>query len=398
MPLASGDRLGPYEIAELIGMGEVYRAHDPRLRRDVAIKVSAQQFSERFEREARAVAALNHPNVCTLYDVGPNYLVMELVEGPTLAEHIKEGAMPLAEALTVARQIAAGLEAAHEKGITHRDLKPGNVKIKPDGLVKVLDFGLAKVAPTSTSSGIGDESPTLSMASIAATRVGVILGTAAYMSPEQARGKANIDKRADIWAFGVVLHEMLTARRLFHGEDLTEVLASVVKERPDLSDAPREVQRLLTRCLEKDPAKRLRDIGDVWELMESGAQSPARAEARPPSKLPWITAALLGVLAITFGALWFRVPPQEFRAVEFSINEPLNTAFANTIGSMAASPDGRFVVFGATTPGNTTPRLWLRSLDSQEAKAAPRNRRRQLPLLVAGQQVPGIPHSYGQQT
>jgi serine/threonine protein kinase len=208
MPLAAGDRLGPYQIAGLIGkggMGEVYRAHDRRLRRDVAIKVSAEQFSERFEREARAVAALNHPNICTLYDIGPNYLVMELVEGSTLKDRITEGPLPLDEALVLARQITAALEAAHEKGVIHRDLKPANVKIKPDGLVKVLDFGLAKIAPKATSAGFGEDSPTLSMESLAATEAGVILGTAAYMSPEQARGKTDIDKRADIWAFGVVL-------------------------------------------------------------------------------------------------------------------------------------------------------------------------------------------------
>ena len=376
MPLSAGDKLGPYELAEMIGkggMGEVYRAHDPRLRRDVAIKVSAQQFSERFEREARAVAALNHPNICTLFDVGPNYLVMELVEGPTLAERIKEGAMPLEEAMVVARQITAALEAAHEKGITHRDLKPGNVKIKPDGLVKVLDFGLAKVAPTATSSGVGDESPTLSMVSMAATKAGVILGTAAYMSPEQARGKTDIDKRADVWAFGVVLYEMLTAERLFRGEDLTEVLASVVKEQPDVSGAPREVRRLIVRCLAKDPAKRLRDIGDVWELLESGTESPAQAESLPhTSKLPWVAAAVLGVGVVAFAALWLNPAPQEFQAVQFSISEPPETNFTNTIGAMAPSPDGRFIVFGATAPGGgNTPRLWLRPLNSQEARLLP---------------------------
>src|SRR5262245_2619016 len=189
-------------------MGEVYRAGDPRLGRDVAIKVSAAQFTERFEREARAVAALNHPNICTLHDVGPNYLVMEYVDGES-----PKGPLPLEEALRIARQIADALEAAHEKGIVHRDLKPANIKVKPDGTVKVLDFGLAK------QTGFGDEheisnSPTLSMA---ATQAGVILGTAGYMAPEQARGKP-ADKRADIWAFGVVLYEMLTGERLFQGE------------------------------------------------------------------------------------------------------------------------------------------------------------------------------------
>src|ERR1041384_2812755 len=203
MSLSAGDKLGPYEIVAPIGkggMGEVYRARDPRVGRDVAIKVSAERFGERFEREAQAIAALNHPNICTLYDVGPNYLVMELVEGES-----PRGPLPLDLALHYARQIASALEAAHDKGIVHRDLKPGNLKITADGIVKVLDFGLAKVLPVTASSGAGENSPTISMA---ATRAGVILGTAAYMAPEQARGM-NIDKRADIWAFGVVLYEML---------------------------------------------------------------------------------------------------------------------------------------------------------------------------------------------
>jgi len=376
MALANGDRLGPYEIAEMIGkggMGEVYRAHDPRLKRDVAVKISSQHFSERFEREARAVAALNHPNICTLHDIGPNYLVMELVEGPTLAERIKEGPIPLPEALAIARQITAALEAAHEKGITHRDLKPGNVKIKPDGLVKVLDFGLAKIAPTAASSGVGDNSPTLSMISMAATQAGVILGTAAYMSPEQARGRTDIDKRADIWAFGVVFHEMLTGRRLFRGEDLTEVLASVVKEQPDLSEAPQEVRRLLTRCLEKDPAKRLKDIAVVWDLLDQIQPAPAVMPGAAPvtARWAWIAAGVLGMAAIAFAALWLNPPPQQFQAVQFSIAEPQGTQFTNTVGSMAASPDGRFIVFGATAPGASGSQLWLRRLDSQEARLLP---------------------------
>jgi serine/threonine protein kinase len=209
MPPSVGDRLGPYEVLEPIGvggMGEVYRALDTRLGRDVAIKVSAERFSDRFEREARAVAALNHPNVCHLYDVGPDYLVMELVEGES-----PKGPLPLEEALRIAKQIAAALEAAHEKGIVHRDLKPANIKITPDGAVKVLDFGLAKTTNAASAAASPEDSPTISMA---ATQAGVILGTAAYMSPEQARGKV-VDKRADIWAFGVVLYELLTGSGCF---------------------------------------------------------------------------------------------------------------------------------------------------------------------------------------
>src|SRR5437867_1846493 len=210
MPLSTGTRLGPYEILAPLGaggMGEVYRARDPRMGREVAIKISAERFSDRFEREVHAVAALNHPNICQLYDVGPNYLVMELVEGPTLAERIASGAIPLEESLKIGRQIADALEAAHEKGIVHRDLKPANIKITPGGVVKVLDFGLAKLAdPVAAAQDAPDASPTLELQQ--ATHVGVILGTAAYMSPEQASGKP-VDKRADIWSFGVVLWEML---------------------------------------------------------------------------------------------------------------------------------------------------------------------------------------------
>ena len=285
MSLNAGDKLGPYEIVAMIGkggMGAVYRAHDPRTGRDVAIKVSAERFSERFDREVRAVASLNHPNICTLFDVGPNYLVMELVEGATLAERIQEGPIPGEEALGIAKQIVEALDAAHDKSIVHRDLKPGNVMLKPDGSVKVLDFGLAKVGPRTASGSEHDaeHSPTISMA---ATQAGVILGTAAYMSPEQARGKT-ADKRADIWAFGVVLYEMVTGKRLFQGEDLTETLASVVKEKPELSGAPPQMQRLLRRCLEKDPRKRLRGIGDVWELLDAEAPAASR-RARSPARM-----------------------------------------------------------------------------------------------------------------
>lgn len=258
MLLTVGDQLGPYEILEPIGaggMGEVYRARDTRLRRDVAIKDSAERFSERFEREARDIASLNRPNICTIFDVGPNYLVMELIEGPTLAEKIKEGPIPLHDALAIARQITAALEAAHETGIVHRGLKPANIKIKPDGTVKVLDFGLAKVGGTPTVKT--EDSPTISLA---ATQAGVILGTAAYMSPEQARGKP-VDKRADIWAFGVVLYEMVTGKRLFHGDDVTDTLAAVLRQEPQWEQVPLKIRRLPKSCLQKDPQRRLHDIG-----------------------------------------------------------------------------------------------------------------------------------------
>src|SRR6266567_2001821 len=239
MPLSIGTRLGPYEILAPLGaggMGEVYRARDPRMGREVAIKVSAEHFSDRFEREVRAVAALNHPNICHLYDVGPDYLVMELVEGPTLAERIAAGAIPLEESLPIARQIAEALEAAHEKGIIHRDLKPANVKITSEGVVKVLDFGLAKLAdPGAAAQGAPDASPTLTLHQ--ATRIGVILGTAAYMSPERASGKP-VDKRSDIWSFGVVLWEMLCGKRLFDGETISHTLADVLRAEIDFGKLP----------------------------------------------------------------------------------------------------------------------------------------------------------------
>lgn len=241
--LIPGTELGPYRIEGTLGtggMGEVYRARDPRMGRDVAVKVSNERFSDRFSREVHAVAALNHPNICHLYDVGPDYLVMELVEGPTLAERIKQGPVPLEEALAIARQMAEALEAAHDKGIVHRDLKPGNIKLTAAGAVKVLDFGLAKTLEPAT--GSPEDSPTMT-----ATQEGMILGTAAYMSPEQALGKP-VDKRADIWAFGLVLWELLTGHRLFEGDSVMHILAGVLNSRIAFEQLPRETQRLFEDC------------------------------------------------------------------------------------------------------------------------------------------------------
>src|SRR5665213_876943 len=277
MTPSPGSRLDHYEIVELIGkggMGEVYRARDTRLPRDAAIKVSSQQFSERFAREARIIASLNHPNISTLYDIGPNYLVMELVEGPTLADRIKQGALTLEEASAIARQIADALDYAHEKGVVHRDLKPGNVKIRPDGLVKVLDFGLAKVGGTPVAPS--DESPTIT---VGQTQAGMILGTAAYMAPEQAKGK-EVDKRADIYAFGLVFYEMLSGVRPHQGDTLQETMASVLKDEPDLSKVPAQAHRLLKRCPEKDPQKRLRHVGDVMSLLDD---APSRGAGFQPA-------------------------------------------------------------------------------------------------------------------
>src|SRR5262245_33512871 len=255
-------------------MGEVYRARDLKLGRDVAIKVLPELFAQdserlgRFEREAKVLASLNHPNIAHLYgveDAGSTHaLVMELVDGPNLADRIAQGRLPLKEALRIARQIADALEVAHDQGIIHRDLKPANIKIRDDGTVKVLDFGLAKaLTPDAGSSADAMNSPTLTAR---ATQLGVILGTAAYMAPEQAKGKP-VDRRADIWAFGCVLFEMLAGRRAFEGEDISDTLASVLKEEPVWSalpaDVPPQVLQLLHRCLEKDPKQRLRSIGDA---------------------------------------------------------------------------------------------------------------------------------------
>ncbi len=360
MTLSIGDRLGPYEILAPIGaggMGEVYRAHDTRLRRDVAIKVSAARFSERFEREAKAIAALNHSNICQVYDVGPNYLVMEYIEGES-----PKGPLPLEEALRIARQIGDALGAAHDKGITHRDLKPGNIKIKPDGTVKVLDFGLAKV--TAAPAVSGENSPTLTMGM---TQVGMILGTAAYMAPEQARGKENVDKRADIWAFGVVLYELLTGKRLFTGEDVTEILASVVKEQPDLQRAPVKVRRLLRKCLEKDPKKRLRDIGDVWELLDVGQVSDLPSQGG--ALRHWVAWGVAGVFAAALAALaWvhFREVPARPAEVRFQVPFP---RAAGINDGFRLSPNGRLIAFTATTEGAR--RIHVRPLDSLEARALP---------------------------
>jgi serine/threonine-protein kinase len=343
-------------------MGEVYRAHDPRLRRDVALKVSAERFSERFEKEARAIASLNHPNVCTLHDVGPNYLVMELVEGHTLAERIKQGAIPLDEALVIAKQIAAALEAAHEKGITHRDLKPGNIIIKPDGSVKVLDFGLAKMGGTPTAQS--DNSPTLTIGS---TQAGVILGTAAYMAPEQARGK-EVDKRADIWAFGVVLYEMLTGQKLFQGDDLSHTLAAVIMQEPSLGGIPVRVRKLLKSCLEKDPNNRLRDIGDVWKLLEEDAPAAVAGSSAPWSRfgrLPWVAAAgLLAIVAAVGLAGWYRATrPAELKPL---VRLDVDLGAGVSLGPLGGadtiiSPDGTRLVYVSQL------KLFTRRMDQPKA-------------------------------
>ena len=303
-----GQTIAHYRITAKLGeggMGEVYRATDTKLDREVALKILPEDFVSnadrlaRFEREAKVLASLNHPNIAAIYGVEDHALVMELVEGES-----PKGPMPFDEAWHIASQITAALEYAHDKGIVHRDLKPANVKVTPEGVVKLLDFGLAKAFTTQRESPANvEQSPTLT---IGATEVGVILGTAAYMSPEQAKGK-NVDKRADIWAFGVVLYELLTGERLFRGEDVSETLAQALTKQPDLGRVPSQARRLLRRCLEKDPKQRLRDIGEARFLLEDVQES------RPSRPIPWAFAvAVLTVVAAILGfSLWRATRPSE---------------------------------------------------------------------------------------
>jgi eukaryotic-like serine/threonine-protein kinase len=401
MALKTGDRLGPYEVLTPLGqggMGEVYKARDTKLNRDVAIKVLPEGFASdperaaRFTREAQTLAALNHPNIAAIYGIEgvgsglppgetrPPSLVMELVEGEDLSEIIAQGPMSLTDALPVARQIADALEAAHEAGIVHRDLKPANVKVRPDGMVKVLDFGLAKALAPDDARATADatNSPTLTAR---ATQMGMILGTAAYMAPEQARGKA-VDRRADIWAFGAVLYEMLTGRRAFEGEDISVTLANVIKDDVKWdalpSDLPRPLRRLLRRCLEKDPRKRLSAIGDArLELDEAGqpAGVDATGAASAPTARPSIVARLWPVLAavvVTAGVaalLWPRgaaAPPQ--RTVRLSILSPSGTEMYPDSASVAISPDGTMVAFLVGSVRRSDTELWVRSLSSKVAR------------------------------
>src|SRR5215472_7681641 len=309
MGLAARTRLGPYEILAPIGaggMGEVYRAKDTKLKREVALKVLPEAFASdpermaRFQREAEVLASLNHPNIAQIYGVEEWALVMELVEGES-----PKGPMPFEEAWKIASQIAAGLEYAHDKGIVHRDLKPANVKVTPDGVVKLLDFGLAKAfsAPTAASGSL-DNSPTLTLG---ATQLGVILGTAAYMAPEQAKGKT-VDKRADIWAFGVVLYELLTGERLFSGDDVSDTLAQVLMKQPNLDSVPAQARRLLHECLQKDPKERLREIGDAKRLfveVATPASLPAQGDTRSRPRFGGVSIVAGGILALALAALAF---------------------------------------------------------------------------------------------
>ena len=404
-----GRSLGPYAIQARLGeggMGEVYRARDTKLGRDVAIKVLPRLFTSdaerraRFEREARMLAALNHPHIGAIYgleDAGDvRALVLDLVEGPTLAERLtrvgralsgppnepdslgpglrpKRSGLPLDEALAIAKQIAEALEAAHEQGIIHRDLKPANIKVREDGTVKVLDFGLAKALdPVGASSANATKSPTMSMH---ATQAGMILGTAAYMSPEQTRGQP-VDKRTDIWAFGCVLYEMLTGRLVFGGATLSDTIAAILEREPrwDLLPAatPQSIQQLLRRCLDKDPKRRLRDIGDARLEIDDGRTAPAISadpgrHARPVRFAAW-AAATLCVAATVILARWYLrgAPTTDAPVIRFSV---LPADGVPRRGVPALSPDGRRLAFVANRNGVRV--VWVRSLDAVEAQPVP---------------------------
>ncbi|MDA2935059.1 protein kinase, partial [Acidobacteria bacterium AH-259-D05] len=377
-----GTTLSHYKILEKIGqggMGEVYRAEDTNLSREVAIKVLPEQFTQdpqrlaRFEREAKLLASLNHPNIAAIYgfehsdDV--HFLVLELVEGETLAEQVAKGPLPVEEALEVCRQIAEGVEAAHEKGVIHRDLKPANVKITPEGTVKILDFGLAKAFQEEISPADISQSPTLTEEM---TRAGVILGTAAYMSPEQAKGKP-LDKRADIFAFGCVLYELLTAKRTFQGETITETLGAIIHKEPAWDALPGTtpglIRSLLRRCLQKDQDRRLRDIGDAKIEIEEALTEPTALQPAGTVQLGgqrWaMTIGLVVLSAAVVGMtiwIWMQPAPPEQRLNKFVITPSSTAPLARSLtNDLAISPDGRHFVYLAT--GQTNVQLYLRSLD-----------------------------------
>ena len=377
MSLSAGARVGPYEILSALGaggMGEVYRARDPKLGRDVALKVLPTAFAldpdriARFKREAQVLASINHPNIAAIYGFedsdSAHALVLELVEGPTVADRIAQGPIPLEETLRIARQIADALEAAHEQGIIHRDLKPANIKLRPDGTVKVLDFGLAKVLEPTSAIGI-DAMASPTVTSPAMTGMGVFLGTAAYMSPEQARGMA-ADKRSDIWAFGCVLYEMLSGERLFRGETITDVLAAVVNSEPDWSRVPLRTRRLLRACVEKEPRRRLQAISDAWLVLDETA--PESHMAHSSHRVAWLSTLVVALVAAA--ALWmlWRQPVLEERQLHFHVDPPPGTRFPGVAGGSSISPDGRAVAFVAASDERT---LWIRRLDSLTSDQLP---------------------------
>jgi eukaryotic-like serine/threonine-protein kinase len=387
--LNSGDKLGSYEITGLLGrggMGEVYRARDARLKRDVAIKALPKEFSRdpdrvsRFQREAELLAALNHPNIAAIYNLeessGSQYLVLELVEGETLADRLSRDRLSIAEALHIATKVCEALEAAHEKGVVHRDLKPANIKLTPDGKVKVLDFGLAKLTDVAANDITASNSPTM----LSGTLGGVILGTAGYMSPEQAKGKI-VDKRADIWAFGCVLYEMLTGKQAFAGDSVAEMLAKILEREPDLNllpvETPGRLREVCHRCLRKDAQQRFRDIGDVRiEIEDLLANPTANADTNAVSithkkreRVAWAVVVALGFLAV-LEPIVFRLrmvvapEPHEIRFDIPAVRTPLIQGDAG----VAVSPDGRSVVFVAQAEGGAR-QLFVRDLNNVSAQA-----------------------------
>jgi serine/threonine protein kinase len=396
MPLSAGSRLGVYEIQSALGaggMGEVYRARDTKLGRDVALKIVRESVSSdpvhraRFQREAQILAALNHPNIAAIYGFeessGTQALVLELVEGETLADRIAARRLPLDEVLRIARQIAEALEAAHEQGVTHRDLKPVNIKLRPSGVVKVLDFGLAKMMDTAQRFGNhGPDSSSSTFATITApamrTDAGVVLGTAAYMSPEQVRGQA-VDKRTDIWAFGCVLYEMLTGRRAFGGDTPSDSLANTLQREPDWTALPPSVRApirtLLARCLDKDPVNRLHDIADarleiVDALSSTGLQDsspgPNGGLRRARIAVPAVGVAAALAAGWLIGAFASRgVSTGQVGVVEIPLTLPENIVPGFGI---AVSPDGDRIAIGIFGAG---PEIWLRSLDSSDIRPMP---------------------------
>jgi len=387
LPLTPGTRLGIYEITVLLGeggMGQVYRATDTTLSRQVAIKILPDAFAAnperlaRFEREAKMLASLNHPNIAAIYAVdksgGLHALVMELVEGDDLSQRISRSAIPLDEALPIAKQIAEALEAAHEQGIIHRDLKPANIKVRADGTVKVLDFGLAKaMEPTGAMAASNSMSPTITTPAM--TQAGIILGTAAYMSPEQARGRT-VDKRADIWAFGCVLYEMLTGRPAFSkGTSTADILAAILEREPEWkalpAAVPSTVARLLRRCLEKDPRRRLRDIGDIrLDLDEASTAPPVNVTRRAPGRAivrSLVTAAILVALAVIAFAIrsLTRVATVPQPTMRFTLVPPVDQPFSLSEADrdFVISRDGTRLVYVSGNDG----KLMVRAIDRLDA-------------------------------
>jgi Tol biopolymer transport system component/tRNA A-37 threonylcarbamoyl transferase component Bud32 len=360
MPLASGTRLGPYEIVAAVGaggMGEVYRARDTRLNREVAIKVSAEQFNERFSREAYAVASLNHPNICTLHDVGPDYLVMEYVEGKPI-----QGPLPIPEALRVADQILAALDHAHRHGVLHRDLKPANILTTRQG-IKLLDFGLAKVEKV-----VGGSDVTVAQA---VTTQGTLFGTVHYMAPEQLEGK-EADGRADIFSFGCVLYELVTGRRAFEGASPAAVIAAILHSRPAPLEPP-ALNRVVETCLASNPDDRWQTANELrhvlrWIGEESAPVSPPPLPAR--AWIAWVLALCMTIAAGVFGTLWMRRIGPAMPVSAFAVEAPSGAFFNFLITATAVSPNGRYLVFRAGSE-NLIPALWLRPLDSVAARRLP---------------------------